>query len=297
MKNARARWTYLWEKLATLTIGTLWVSPVASAARKLIDGYRSRPAGSLRAAVVAHAYYPDLIDEILDCHAKFPEGSALILTTPREHYELLARRVRNIPNSEVVSVENRGRDISPFLTLLNAGRLSNYDAVLKIHTKKSPQILDGDIRRKLLFWALAGSRYQVAATLGLFASNKTGIVGWRRSWREKAYFWAANEGCVAELMARIGATPPAARGFFEGSMFWVRPSALERLAALQLSPSMFDEEEGQLDGTLHHCVERVFTLTAHAAGYDVRGTKGELLMAANRRGEISDESTQVQPWS
>jgi len=66
-------------------------------------------------------------------------------------------------------------------------------------------------------------------------------------------------------------------GFFEGSMFWSRPAALNRWRALELTPDDFEPEARQLDGTLHHAIERYFTISAWADGFLVRDTKGKIL--------------------
>ena len=45
-------------------------------------------------------------------------------------------------------------------------------------------------------------------------------------------------------------------------MFWLRPTALRLLLDAHLEVADFEAEVGQLDGTLAHAVERVFSLAA-----------------------------------
>ncbi len=232
-----------------------------------------------RVALVAHVFYTDLLGEILGCHACLPPGADLIVTTPLDR----APRVREVlaqkEGARVVPVANRGRDIAPFLALLNSGELDRYDVVLKLHTKRSPHLRDGDIRRRLLFTTLAGSRRRVAQVLALFADPSTGLVGWRPSWRSHVLFWMLNRSRVEALADRMGVARPEIPTFFEGSMFWVRPSALRRLKELGLLAEMFEPEAGQTDGALHHAVERLFPTVAIADGFTVRDTAGRLLLA------------------
>ncbi len=174
--------------------------------------------------------------------------------------------------------ENRGRDIGPFVALLNAGTFDPYDAVLKLHTKRSPHLLDGEIRRKLLFSMLAGERYATWRLLTAFEKSDTGMVGWKDCYREASPYWMGNRARVTSLAAEMGIPAEAVRlGFFEGSMFWFRPAALERLRGLKLSWDDFEAEARQLDGTLHHAIERCFTLAARADGYSIRDLKGRIL--------------------
>jgi rhamnosyltransferase len=229
-------------------------------------------------ALVAHAYYVECLDEVVECYAKLPLGAALIVTTRAETLEEVRRRLAEVAHPLVIAVPNRGRDIAPFLTLLNGGELDDFDVVLKLHTKRSPNLLDGDIRRKLLFSILAGSRRRTTDALDLFTNRETGLVGWGLSWQTGPEFWMGDRERVLELASEMHIPAPPDPCFFEGSMFWVRPAALGRLKALALTPESFEAEVGQTDGALHHAIERLFGLVAAADGFAVRDVRGRVLL-------------------
>ena len=259
-------------KLTTLTVGAAYV---ALSHRRSSGAARLETGGTLRMAIVAHVYYPELIGEIIDCLEAMPADTDLIVTVPENLVGAADIALAGVTRSRVVPVVNRGRDVAPFLGLLARGELEPYDAVLKIHTKRSPHLRDGDIRRKLLLSMLAGSPRRIAEVRALFEKPKTGIVGWRAAWRRSEAFWMANRTRVVGLAAAMDT--PVACAFFEGSMFWVRPSALAPMRGLGLTTEEFEAEAGQLDGALHHAIERTFTLSAMAAGYDVLDLSGRPL--------------------
>ena len=60
-------------------------------------------------------------------------------------------------------------------------------------------------------------------------------------------------------------------------MFWFRPAAFAALRDLNLSLEDFEAEAGQVDGTLHHAIERCFTVAAWMRGFTIRDLKGRLL--------------------
>jgi len=276
-ERVRLRIEHALTKIATLTIGAVYVSSGPTLLRRRLDRQHPRPAFAARVALVAHAYYTDLIPEIISCFDTFPMGADLILTVPKERADEAMLAINGVHRARVVAVENRGRDIAPFIKLLNDGVLAPYDTVLKIHTKRSPHLRDGEVRRKLIYGMLAGSRRQTAAVLRLFESSATGLVGWRQSWRKSPFYWMNNASHVNAICQRFGCEVPFAPAFFEGSMFWVRPAALKRLAALNLTAENFEPEAGQLDGALQHCIERVFALAAASEGYVVCDLRGRIL--------------------
>jgi lipopolysaccharide biosynthesis protein len=233
----------------------------------------------IKAALVAHVYYLDLWEEVRAAWAVLPPGSRLIVTAPAPQAAELRRRAAADALIDIVECPNRGRDIGPFLSLLADGRLDGFDAVLKLHTKRSPHLVLGGLRRQELFLGLAGGRGRVARILRQFADPKVGLIGLKTMFRLRARYWMANEGLVRELCGELGVEAELA--FFEGSMFWVRPAALGRLRAMGGMTQRFEQEAGQLDGTLAHALERVFALAARADGYETRSVEGQVLLSSN----------------
>jgi len=265
-------------KLATIVIGGAYVSSPVMALRAWRDAGQPVPEYPGSVALVAHAFYPELVPELLACHATLPSGSAILLTTQPDTVDSVKNLVTHVGDAKVVGVENRGRDILPFLKLLNDGELDRYDIVLKLHTKRSPHLRDGNIRRKLLFTMLAGTRRRTAQVLALLADRRTGIVGWRAVWRSSPSYWMRNQTNVANLLRRMGMPPARRPAFFEGTMFWIRPAALVPLKTLCLTADDFPLEAGQTDAELHHALERIFSCAAAAAGFETRALSGRVLL-------------------
>jgi lipopolysaccharide biosynthesis protein len=241
----------------------------------------SSPPQPKQVAIVAHVFYFELLDEILFHWRVLSETVGapvnLHLTTSPSGHHAIEQRVSSLACAHVHVTPNRGRDIAPFLYLLNSGTLDQYDAVLKLHTKKSPHLRHGDLRRRMLFALLAGNVGQVRKILDLFDNPATGMVGWRLSFRNRPFWWMANQSRVADLTTRTVPPLKPVVGFFEGSMFWVRPKALAPLKTLALIHGDFETEEGQVDGALHHAVERMFTLSAWGTEFLVLSIRGRVL--------------------
>lgn len=273
-------------KLATLSFGFLFVSDPVRALRVRTEQRHPRPGTPLRVVLCCHIYYPEIFSEVLDCFDRMPSDSRLIVTVPPERMALLREQAEGRSDIHVHPHPNRGRDIAPFLTLLASGAFDHADLILKLHTKRSGHLRDGDTRRRLLFHALAGSRCRVQRVLDLFAAPRTGLVGWRLSWRNDPLYWFDNRDMVAELLGRLRVAPSSAPHFFEGSMFWVRRAALEPIKALDLTTADFPPEAGQLDGALQHAVERIFVETAAAVGYDTLSTSGRLLHSGGPTAQV-----------
>jgi hypothetical protein len=242
----------------------------------------STPAEVRRVAVVLHLYYPDLWPEISYFLSSILRPFDLIVT----HCGLESASVEGVrslfPHAEVREVENRGRDIGPFISLLNEGRLSDYHCLCKIHTMKcasegEKSALGMRWRRRAFSDLLGGDRSEIilrmfdrAPGLGMVGPQAlrlpTNTPSARSAWGSRA-----NRNIALALAHQMGAAPNDASllDFFAGSMFWIKPQALDPLRRLNLTRHDFPEERGQLDGELHHVIERLFTFATRLSGRQV----------------------------
>lgn len=235
---------------------------------------------AVRSCLLAHVYYPNLLREILALQRNFPYPVDLHITLRPEIEDEVRRLIPSGVNAIIHVHENRGRDIAPTLALLDAGVFDHYDAVLKVHTKRSPHVKTGSLRRRLLFAFLAGQPRQVLRVLRLFERCDKGMVGWGYLFHRDQFYWYAVEAHVRDLCARMEIKAYDQPLFFEGTMFWFRPAALAPLRRLALEIDEFEPEPSPPDGCLHHAVERVFCYAAMAAGYKVLSDNGKNLASS-----------------
>jgi lipopolysaccharide biosynthesis protein len=228
---------------------------------------RSQP----RIAVVLHLFYLDLWPEIGRRLSTIEEPFDLIVSVPAERRaEAEATIQADVASAQVIGVENRGRDIGPFLELLGSGRFDRYDYLCKIHGKKSPHRDDGNEWRRDLLSDLLGDPGAIRHLIAwLDANPDAGLVGpTGLRIAGEGHRWGSNEARLRQLAARAGLGESEIRvDFFAGSMFWCRRAALEPLKGLKLKLGDFEPEQNQIDGTLAHALERLFLLAAGHAGF------------------------------
>ena len=231
-------------------------------------------------AVCLHLYYTDLWSEIENLLLQWDVPFDLFLTLNHED-DALSDRVRDVfVNSTILVVENKGRDVRPFLFLLDQGLLSDFDLVCKIHGKKSTDNgripIFGDVVRRAAFLELIGSRTQIGKIIKIFQKNThIGIVGPKRflvssGGENSKVVIGQNRDAVNQLALRMGAAVDDANfDFFEGTMFWVRPQALKPFKDLNLSVDFFHSESGKIDGAAEHALERMFNYCVKLSNYKV----------------------------
>ena len=242
------------------------------------------PPASAAAAIVAHVYYEDTWPDIAGVLRRLTIPFDLIVTTAPGRDWITGAVARDFPGAEVVVTENRGRDVRPFLELLEAGRLDRYRYVCKIHGKKSNDggrisYLGALWRRRSLFDLLAGPGIAESIVRAFEADPSVGIIG-PRAFRLPSETsplkpsWGETRPKVLELAAKMGVAPDEFRlDFYGGTMFWARPEALRPLRDLKLARA-FPEEQGLLDGGLEHATERLFTTSAVVAGFKLADSDG-----------------------
>jgi len=235
------------------------------------------PSGMNRFAIVAHVYYEDTWPDIAEVLKRLELPFDLMVTTVPGRDRLIAAIRQEFSRADIRVTENRGRDVRPFLELLEAGRFDDYRFICKIHGKKSTDggrmpYLGAYWRRRLLFDLLAAPGV-ARSILDRFDRDPTiGMIGSRAFRLPSAAIplepsWAKTRPRVLELAVRMGLPPERFHlDFYAGTMFWVRPEALSPLRNLRLA-SVFPAEQDLLDGGLEHVAERLFSTAVVAAGY------------------------------
>jgi lipopolysaccharide biosynthesis protein len=242
-------------------------------AKALRSAGRSRPSRLPRVAVVAHVYYEELWPEISSRLRAWDVPFALHVTTPQNGFADVIKA--DWPNAIVACVPNRGRDLAAFLQQAAIAIDGGAELLCKVHTKRSAHRTDGEQWRKDLYRKILGDRHLVRSIIQAFTENAAlGIVAPEGHVVAGEYYWGSNADRVRSLAVRIGYPgDPTPFVFAAGSMFWARSEALQPVLDLGLETADFEEEEGQLDGTLAHALERLFPIAAKLGGYRLVDTR------------------------
>jgi hypothetical protein len=207
--------------------------------------------GLPRILVVAHVHYPELWFDIDDRLARVPEDFDVLVTVTEGEAETIMPTIQGrYPRAQVFVVPNRGRDWGPLVHLANAGLLSGYKAIAKVHTKKSAHRIDGDGWRLQLLDGIFESPEAIQRIVDLLDADRGVGMVVPTDHISRADRWGSNQAIVEMLASRLPmAFDPDELAFAAGSMFWCRPWLLERLADLGLDLADFEAEAGQFDGT------------------------------------------------
>ncbi|MGO4222694.1 glycoside hydrolase family 99-like domain-containing protein [Lysobacter sp. TAF61] len=246
-----------------------------------------------RPCALIHAWYPEVLDEILVALKASGEAFRTIITTSPDKVDAVAACLAaQGMAAEIVPVENRGRDILPFLKLADRLLDEGEQLVLKLHTKRSVHRDNGESwRRDLVDRLLSANR--AAAIIDAFGREPDlGIVAPEGHLLSTGEYLGGNRPQLEYLSARLGLDAESRRydRFVSGTMFWVRPEALRTLLDAHLDEWEFEAEAGQIDGTFAHAVERIFACCAASAGFRISS-------AAAVCGEPEADASQPYPFA
>jgi len=219
----------------------------------------------IRVAVHAHMYYADLTEEFAWHLSRIPCTFDLYASTAdegaRQEVAAVFSTIANAGCVDVRVVPNIGRDIAPFV--VEFGRdLAKYDVISHVQTKKSLYNNGStDGWREYILHSLFEDPSRIALYLKTLHTGRYGII-YPQCFYNLPYMantWLANSGIASAWAPRFGveALPDGYFDFPAGSMFWAKTDALRPLLEAGLEWENFPPEQGQTDGTLAHCMERM----------------------------------------
>jgi hypothetical protein len=257
--------------------GLTWVVPQSA------SGETYAAAATQKVLAVAHIFYADMAEEILQRLSVLPKGYYLVATTSNEENQAQIRAVMErygVEGEVRVVASNRGRDIGAFLVDCNDVLASGkWDIVVKIHSKKSVQddYNAAQLFKTHLYDNLLNSRAHVANILAEFAAHPAlGMVLAplpHMGYPTMGHAWFTNREPAQVVAKRLGINVPFDKDMplaTYGSMFIARPQALAKLVNAGFKPENFPVEGGYKDGSLAHVLERLMAYAALSEGFYVR---------------------------
>ncbi|MCL2485218.1 MAG: glycosyltransferase [Endomicrobia bacterium] len=227
------------------------------------------------AALHIHAYYPELLQEILDAvryNATVPDFFISVDSSEKQEAVQRIFAKNALQAKKIVIVPNRGRDLGPFLTAFGQTFVKDYAFVGHVHTKKSLDINDPDFmeswRKFIIENTLGGKRsgammdtiltnMETRKDLGIVFPDDPNIVGWTKNF------------AIAEELAKKlpDMRLPKHFNFPVGSFFWIRTDVLKPLVECGFTWNDYPEEPLPYDGTILHALERILGLLPAYTGY------------------------------
>jgi FMN phosphatase YigB (HAD superfamily) len=261
-----------WRNSRELNESTSWYQ------HNLVDIDLMPPARSVRGSIAIHIhiYYHEVAREFLAYLRRMPFPYDLYVSVANDEdlqaYESLFKGLPLCSTVKILRVPNRGRDVAPIFCAFGK-ELAAHDFIAHLHTKKSAYnqgntagwreylcstLFDSEERLRRIFALL-----QAEHPCGIvYPQNYIFLPYWANTWLANAHLgriWADRLG--------LGSVP---RGYFDypaSSMFLARTDALRPLFHAGITLDDFPPEEGQTDGTLAHCLERMFVLVSQKQGF------------------------------
>lgn len=243
---------------------------------KVIDvsTMRADTSSKQRVAVHIHAFYPDMVADIVERLEFNDLRCDLFISAPTDEAARAARHaLKDYARGafDVRVVTNRGRDIGPMVTEF-AKDLQAYDVIGHFHTKKSLHVAGSPLVRHwiaFLMESLLGTTYAAArnilaafaadARVGLIFADDPHMIGWDKNFQYAEKLAAAMD--IHDLPSQFFPFPV-------GTMFWARPAALKPLFDMGLDWDDYPAEPLPIDGTMLHALERMLPTIARRAGFE-----------------------------
>lgn len=193
-----------------------------------------------RIAILVHVFYRNIWPELKDCIQNFvsvcgPDNVKVVITSPGG--ELAAFLQGEMPSASLIPVPDRGYDVGPFFEALASIDLSEFDFVVKLHTKRNIdrcwmnyRIYSGNEWRRALL-SFCSSEKAVRTSLRGFERDFTlGMVAGRGITDPSGVASGIYDFTKAyDLMRSFGLNPSGTTLVF-GTMFMVRAALLKPVA-------------------------------------------------------------------
>ena len=234
-------------------------------------------------AIQAHIYYVDLINTIINKTNNIPMKYDLFISTiSNQKKQIIEQYLKNNSKAnkyEIKIVDNKGRDVLPFITQLKK-KIKNYKYICHIHTKKSAHDINlGYNWRNYLYNNLLGSKEIILEFLNDFESFKNlgfifpepyyDIIKKRDNYENSQFFLHKPNIKYINLMIKriFGKFEVGKKLIFpSGNMFWAKVNAVFQIFEINFKKA-FPKEMNQTNDTIMHGIERLWLFLVKLNGY------------------------------
>ena len=228
-----------------------------------------------------HLFYTEMLDEMLDYLSVLSSDEQieydLCVTLSASNKEVEEKIYAFKDDAQILIVPNRGYDLAPFLQTIKKIKLSDYDYLIKLHSKrdlKTPAYLPNccfkgaQWRQKLLEFMSSPQnlnktflRFEQHPDIGMITAPELIITSTKED---------VQADLRAERIIRGMGLPLKNKKFVAGTMFMARTSLFKHLQLLPYAPEDFEEfDPTHKGGTLAHALERVLGFMIGAQGYKI----------------------------
>lgn len=236
----------------------------------------------VKCGIFVYIYYFENLEKELDMLTNVPQNFDIYICSDNKQkvafIKKMWRRKKRKNTIKFMLHKYRGRDISALLLTFKPF-IKQYDIFCYIHDKKSSQMgypTVGSSFNLHIWECLIGNQSIVNYAVAELINDKwLGILAPPFIFEGMYFYVAVNPwticyektrqlGSLLKLNTKILDTDNIT---FLGSCFWAKTKALKKLLEYKFKESDFPEEPCPIDGTINHCIERIFSYVALDAGF------------------------------
>ena len=234
-------------------------------------------------AIQVHLYYEDLLEEVINKVNNIPSKFDLFITIISSLRSIkikeYIKKNSKAHKYEIMIVENKGRDILPFIIQMK-NKIKNYKYFCHIHTKKSKHKNSlGYIWRNYLFQNILGSKEIISEILSDFENfEKLGFIFPEPYYKITKNNYGfnniefglnrLNKHYMNYILNKI--FPGYEIGNFLvfplGNMFWAKVNAIHQIFKIRFL-KLFPKELNQTNDTIMHAIERIWLYLVKLNGF------------------------------
>ena len=237
-------------------------------------------------ALLVHGFYLDRLEEMLAPLLPVQQGDAgcqpidLYVSTPLGQLPQATWLLQRLgwQRVQLFGVDNRGRDVAPFLLhLLPAALAIGHQRFVKVHTKRSPHLADGDRWAAHLIGSLLTPEALSTINAVLEQDPSLALLAPAGTLLPIALHLDRNVGAINAALAGLSQDGPWAlnQDFIAGSMMAGRLEAIAPWVSQVPELDNFEVEQGQTDGTVAHGLERSLCLELQSRGWRMAELLGD----------------------